>query len=426
MIVDELILYRNFKADELLRDMIALFENAGDATLAYSTAGRLVSISMDMGFKGNLWHTFLTYLLANNENAYTKACEIRGHVEGSVNDVALHDIGVFFRMFSFSLKDIDKKYDVDCFRPLMDFDMAEEGKMFNKRIRDRICDLAEGLAGATDPAKMKDLVEAFYKDYGVGLFGLHKAFKIHENIDNGCFEIEPIMRVAHAELEDLVGYELQKQKLMDNTEAFLKGLPANNCLLYGDSGTGKSSSIKGIMNRYYGEGLRIIELYKHQCRFLNDIMAMLKERNYKFIIYMDDLSFEDEETEYKYLKAVIEGGLEKKPGNVLIYATSNRRHLIHEGFSDKLDRGANDDIHESDTVEEKLSLYHRFGMTIYYGKPTPKEYRNIVLELSKRAGIDLDEKELLILANSWEIEHGGISGRTARQFTDYLVSKRQT
>ncbi len=425
MIVDKLILYRNFKAEILLRDMVALFENAGDAALAYSAAGRLVSISMDMGFMGNLWHTFLTYLLANNENSYSRACEIRGHVEGTVNEVALHDIGVFYDMFSFDLNDIDSKYGVDCFRSLISFDMSEEGKMFNRRIRDRICDLSVRLAAAKDPGEMKTMTEDFYKDYGVGLFGLHKAFKIHEDIESGGFEIRPIMRVAHAELEDLVGYEQQKQKLTENTEAFIKGLPAGNCLLYGDSGTGKSSSIKGIMNRYYEDGLRIIELYKHQCRYLNDIMAVLKERNYRFIIYMDDLSFEDEETEYKYLKAVIEGGLEKKPDNVLIYATSNRRHLIHEGFSDKLDRGVNDDIHESDTVEEKLSLYHRFGITIYYGKPTPKEYRNIVCELAKRNGMEMDEDELIRLAGSWEIEHGGISGRTARQFIDHLRSKGQ-
>jgi len=425
MIVDKLILYRNFKAEPLLRDLVALFENAGDAALAYSAAGRLVSISMDMGFKGNLWHTFLTYLLANNENTYSKACEIRGHVEGTVNEVALHDIGVFFDMFAFDPNDIDTKYGVDCFRPLISFDMSEEGKMFNKRIRDRICDLSVRLAAAKDPGEMKAMTEDFYKDYGVGLFGLHKAFKIHEDIESGGFEIRPIMRVAHAELKDLVGYEQQKLKLTENTEAFIKGLPAGNCLLYGDSGTGKSSSIKGIMNRYYEDGLRIIELYKHQCRYLNDIMAVLKERNYRFIIYMDDLSFEDEETEYKYLKAVIEGGLEKKPDNVLIYATSNRRHLIHEGFSDKLDRGVNDDIHESDTVEEKLSLYHRFGITIYYGKPTPKEYRNIVCELARRNGMEMDEDELIRQAGSWEIEHGGISGRTARQFIDHLRSKGQ-
>ena len=423
MISEELILYRNFKAQKLLDDLITLFEGEGSMALAYDTAGRLVSFSMDMGFTGNLWHVFLTYLLANNENAYTKACEIRGHVEGTVNDIALHDLSIFYQMFYYDIADIDRKYKIECFTPLTSFEMTDEGKMFNKRIRDRIVGLSENLTKAGDPDEMKVLIEDFYKDYGVGLFGLHKAFKIHESLTENSFSIEPVKRVAHINLEDLVGYELQKKKLTDNTEAFLKGLPANNCLLYGDSGTGKSSSIKGIMNRYYEKGLRIIELYKHQFRFLNDIMAQLKERNYRFIIYMDDLSFEDQETEYKYLKAIIEGGLEKKPENVLIYATSNRRHLIHEGFKDKLDRGANDDIHESDTVEEKLSLYHRFGITIYYGKPTPKEYRYIVSELAKRNSIVMPEEELLLSAGQWELEHGGLSGRTACQFIDHIIAK---
>ncbi|MCR5747146.1 MAG: ATP-binding protein [Lachnospiraceae bacterium] len=423
MITDELILYRNFKLQDILNDMITLFEGKGDPSLAYAAAGKLITMATERGFYGNLWHDFLTYLLANNENAFSKACEIRGASEGTLNDIAMHDMGVFYQMFFYNIEDIDRRYDVDCFSMLTDFNMPTEGYMFNRRIRDHICTLSENLAMSADPGEMKLLVENFYKDFGVGLFGLHKAFKIHENPNNNDFDIVPIKRVAHVKLEDLVGYELQKEKLIANTEAFLSGLPANNCLLYGDSGTGKSSSIKGIMNKYYGKGLRIIELYKHQFRFLNDIMAILKERNYCFIIYMDDLSFEDQEIEYKYLKAVIEGGLEKKPNNVLIYATSNRRHLIHEGFKDKLDRSETDDIHESDTVEEKLSLYHRFGMTIYYGKPTPKEFKQIVTTLAEKHSVHMDEEDLLLKANRWEIEHGGLSGRTARQFIDHILSR---
>lgn len=137
----------------------------------------------------------------------------------------------------------------------------------------------------------------------------------------------PLQRIAHVRLDDLVGYEIAKKKLIDNTEAFVKGRKANNCLLFGDAGTGKSTSIKAILNQYYDQGLRMIEVYKHQFQDLNDVIAQVKNRNYKFIIYMDDLSFEEFEIEYKYLKAVIEGGLERKPDNVLIYATSNRRHL---------------------------------------------------------------------------------------------------
>ena len=216
-----------------------------------------------------------------------------------------------------------------------------------------------------------------------------------------------------------MGYESAKKKLVDNTEAFVKGRRANNCLLFGDAGTGKSSSIKAILNKYYDQGLRMIEVYKHQFQDLNDVIAQIKNRNYKFIIYMDDLSFEEFEIEYKYLKAVIEGGLERKPDNVLIYATSNRRHLIRESFRDKEER--DEELHTNDTVQEKLSLVARFGVTIYFGKPAKKEFQEIVRQLAKRNGIEMDEEQLLLEANRWELNHGGMSGRTAQQFIDYLL-----
>ena len=234
-------------------------------------------------------------------------------------------------------------------------------------------------------------------------------------------EIVPITNIAHVYLEDLVGYESAKKKLIDNTEAFVAGRRANNCLLFGDAGTGKSSSIKGILNRYYDRGLRIIEVYKHQFQDLNDIIAQIKNRNYRFIIYMDDLSFEEFEIEYKYLKAVIEGGLEKKPDNILIYATSNRRHLIRENFSDKEE--TREDMHTSDTVQEKLSLVYRFGVSIYFGSPSKKEFQNIVKVLAERQGIDMPQEELLLEAGRWEMNHGGLSGRTAQQFIDYLFGQ---
>ena len=218
-----------------------------------------------------------------------------------------------------------------------------------------------------------------------------------------------------------VGNEIQKKKLTDNTEAFVNGKKANNCLLYGDAGTGKSSCIKAIANEYYGSGLRIIEVYKHQFQDLNDVIAQIKNRNYKFIIYMDDLSFEEFEIEYKYLKAVIEGGLEKKPENVLIYATSNRRHLIRETFKDKQDR--DEELHVNDTVQEKLSLVSRFGVSIYFGSPDKKQFQQIVQTLADRYGVAMSEDELLLKANQWELSHGGLSGRTAQQFIDYLLGQ---
>jgi predicted AAA+ superfamily ATPase len=225
-------------------------------------------------------------------------------------------------------------------------------------------------------------------------------------------------------LQDLVGYEIQKKKLIDNTEAFVQGRKANNALLFGDSGTGKSTSIKAIVNEYYDQGLRMIEIYKHQFKDLSTVISMIKNRNYKFIIYMDDLSFEEFEIEYKFLKAVIEGGVETKPDNILIYATSNRRHLIKETWNDRNDMESDNGIHRSDTIEEKLSLVNRFGCTINYSKPSQKEYFDIVISLAKKNNIAMSEKELCAEANKWELSHGGISGRTAQQFINYCLGKQ--
>lgn len=439
MRISELILYRDFHHGDILEKAVALVssvaakEKAQDETSEYllsQSEGKslyhgllheLFELSSSHGFEGNLWHTYLTYLLANHENAYSTACEIRGNVVGSINDVAYHDFEIFKELFAIDFADIDKALGVD-FAPIINnYRQVDEGKMFNKRVRDRICDLAKMLATARDADELKDMTTQFYKEFGVGKFGLHKAFRIDHDTDNNVV-IKPITNIKHVYLEDLVGYELAKQKLIDNTEAFIEGKPCNNCLLFGDAGTGKSSSIKGILNRYYESGLRIIEVYKHQFVDLNEVIAQIKSRNYKFILYMDDLSFEDFEIEYKYLKAVIEGGLEKKPANILIYATSNRRHIVRENYNDRAE--IREDMHADDTVQEKLSLASRFGVTIYFGSPNKKEFNNIVTTLAKRNDITMDEDELLLEANKWELSHGGLSGRTAQNFINYILGSR--
>ena len=299
---------------------------------------------------------------------------------------------------------------------------SNAGKVFNRRIRDRICNLAEGLADSSDAIDFKRKMTQFYKEFGVGKFGLHKAFRI-DHPEGKTMSVEPITNIAHVHLDDLVGYEIAKKKLIDNTEAFVKGKKANNCLLFGDAGTGKSSSIKAILNQYYDQGLRMIEVYKHQFKDLNDVIAQIKNRNYKFIIYMDDLSFEEFEIEYKYLKAVIEGALEKKPDNILIYATSTRRHLVRETFKDKADR--DEELHTNDTVQEKLSLVYRFGVRIYFGKPDKNQFQEIVRTLAARYGVTMPEDELLLKANQGELSHGGLTGGAAQQFFDYIVGTEE-
>lgn len=428
--IKELILYRNFEDKEILEIMSEAFlkmeqgeKIEGQLKEAlYECAHKLSEMAGKYGYEGNIWHCYLTHLLANNENSYSTSCEIVGEIEGSVNEIALHDFKIFKELFQCNLEKLSQYVCSDVFKYLINYvSINENSKVFNKRIRDRICDLSRALAATADEVEFKQVITEFYGEFGVGKFGLHKAFRI-EHTENGV-EIVPITNIAHVHLDDLVGYEIAKKKLVDNTEAFVEGRKANNCLLFGDAGTGKSSSIKGILNEYYDKGLRIIEAYKHQFQDLNEVISQIKNRNYKFIIYMDDLSFEEFEIEYKYLKAVIEGGLEKKPNNILIYATSNRRHLVREKFSDKEER--NDDIHSNDTVQEKLSLVYRFGVSIYFGKPDKKQFQEIVKTLAERYHISMPEEELLLEANKWELSHGGLSGRTAQQFIDYLLGKKE-
>lgn len=429
MRTNELILYKYMEHEELLRNMTFLIENADNEYynkedlkgLLFESLNEMIELASSYGFEGNLWHNFLTFLLANSENAYSTACEVVGEVEGSINQAALHDLEIFRELFHCDLHEMEEKIGVNCMYMIEEYHHTNgHGKVFNKRIRDRICDLSRALGGAEDAAEFKKIVTAFYKEFGVGKLGLHKAFRVDHD-ENGV-QIVPITNIAHVHLDDLVGYEMAKKKLIDNTEAFVNGKKANNCLLFGDAGTGKSSSIKAILNQYYDRGLRMIEVYKHQFQDLNDVIAQVKNRNYKFIIYMDDLSFEEFEIEYKYLKAVIEGGLEKKPDNILIYATSNRRHLVRETFKDKADR--DEELHTNDTVQEKLSLVGRFGVTIYFGKPDKKEFQKIVRALAARNGVNMPEEELLLEANKWELSHGGLSGRTAQQFIDYLLGQQ--
>ena len=384
----------------------------------FSCMHDLVELAGNYGFENNLWHNYLTFLLVNNENIFSTACEIRGVTEGSLLSLARHDFAIFRELFACDFTELERMLQAGVFEEFLHYARTEStGKLFNRRIRDRICELSDQLANAETLEAFTEYMVSFYKEFGVGKLGLHKAFRVAHVGDD--VQIEPITNIAHVKLEDLVGYELQKKKLIDNTEAFVEGRSANNCLLFGDAGTGKSSSIKAILNRYYDRGLRIIEVYKHQFQDLNEVIAQIKNRNYKFIIYMDDLSFEEFEIEYKYLKAVIEGGLEKKPDNILIYATSNRRHLIKESFRDNEE--LHGDLHSNDTIQEKLSLVSRFGVTIYFGSPDKKEFQQIVRTLAERNGIDMPEDQLLLEANKWELSHGGLSGRTAQQFVDYVL-----
>ncbi len=412
--IDDLILYRDLKFEDTIRMFCALDKNSTNVS---KTISKMLEVAGEYGLHGNLWANILALALAYNENVYSKATEIVGKTSGSINTFAIHDFRILRELIHF-IPNING----DLLKEIYNYEgNGRDSKLVNTRVRDRILRLSKQLMEADSDNEFKDIITEFYKEYGVGKFGLNKAFRIEEGTDLKTANIIPITRVEHVYLNDIIGYDLQKKKLTHNTESFINGKPANNCLLYGDAGTGKSSSVKAIVNEYYDKGLRIIEIYKHQFRYLSDILEQLKDRNYKFIIYMDDLSFEESELEYKYLKAILEGGFGRRPENVLIYATSNRRHLIRESFRDKTE--TDEELHTRDTVEEKLSLSARFGEKIYYGSPDKKEFNSIVLALAKKHNIDMDESEILSKANMWELSHGGMSGRSATQFITYLQSQ---
>lgn len=437
-LISKLVVYKNIGDDSLLFQLAKVikeydqcremkedidFHKDNITSKIYTLINRLLEIATEYGFNNNLWHNYLAYLLATTENPFSITCEKVGAKDGTVNRFAENDFRIFKKLFDYDFSDLEKELDINCFSVISHYCSIEKNSSsYNRNVSEKVRQLSEKIENSRDEHEIFTHVTEFYRDYGVGMFGLNKAFRITK--DNRQMDILPITNTLEVQLSDLVGYEIQKKKLVDNTRAFVEGKKANNVLLFGDSGTGKSTSVKAILNEYYKDGLRMIEIYKHQFEDLSAVIARIKNRNYKFIIYMDDLSFEEFEIEYKYLKAVIEGGLETKPDNILIYATSNRRHLIRETWNDRSDMERTEELHRSDTVQEKLSLVARFGVTINFSAPAKKEYMEIVKILARRNNnINLTDEELFLEANKWELSHGGMSGRTAQQFVNYLAGQ---
>lgn len=428
----KLVIYRNLEEDSILFQLADICEDFVNGnyvkedliTRIYVEINKLLDVATQYGFDENLWHNYLAYIVATNENPFSITCEKVGSTDGTVNQFAKGDFRIFKALFDYDFSKMEESLGINCFSIILHYHSVEKKeRRYNKSVSDKVRQLSKQMEQAKGEEEMFTIVTDFYRTYGVGKFGLNKAFRVRH--EEAGVELIPISNTEEVRLDDLIGYELQKEKLVENTKNFVEGRKANNCLLFGDSGTGKSTSIKAILNEYYSQGLRMIEIYKHQFKDLSTVITQIMNRNYRFIIYMDDLSFEEFEIEYKYLKAVIEGGLETKPDNVLIYATSNRRHLIRETWSDRSDM-SQDELHRSDTMQEKLSLVNRFGVSINYAKPSQREYFDIVCKLAKRYdNITMNDEELCREANKWELSHGGISGRTAQQFINYLAGKER-
>ncbi len=258
-----------------------------------------------------------------------------------------------------------------------------------------------------------DTLSDFYRRNGCGMFARYRAF-IWRNKS-----IQPVLHPDPVSINGLKGYDIPRNLVIDNTEAFINGFQSNNCLLYGDRGTGKSSTVKAILNKYYKDGLRMIEIPKDRLADFPLLTERIAELPLKFIIFIDDLSFSNDDSSYAQLKAVLEGGLAVRPDNSLIYATSNRRHIIKETFSER----EGDDLHRNDTIQESLSLSDRFGLSVSFTKPDKKQYLDIVFALAKEKQLKISIDELTIGAEKYAIERGGRSPRCAKQYISAIEAE---
>ncbi len=363
----------------------------------------LLKFAEKYGIEGNLIKAKVAWLLMNDENPFSLSVE-RNDNMGSACELGKKDVKEIRKLFFEKVEEPFSDY-----IPLNKNISGEE-----KRIGKAILGFVKVLEETKSEDEFFIAVKDYYIKNGVGTFGINKAFYMQ---DDG--KLVPVSHIREADFSELWGYESQQERLVSNTAAFANGKTANNVLLYGDSGTGKSTSIKAVLNKFFDSGVRMIQIQKHQFVHLSHLTETLKKRNYRFIIYIDDLSFEEFEVEYKYLKAAIEGGLEEKPENVLIYATSNRRHLIKETFGER----EADDIHRNETIQEKISLSDRFGLQIYYEKPSQQQYFEIAKHLAAIEGLSIDEETLIAEAKKWGVSHGGFSGRAAKQLILNLKTK---
>ena len=377
-----------------------IFDGAADK---FEIASLLVERAERLGLSGNLYRAYLIYLLAHEPNLISTTLETNGGKIGeSLREIFIHDVEILLPILRGELWS-DLKI-LNLYKPTV----KNSDEAFNELMRH-----LENLFDANEIAAA--FIE-HWRRFGYGDIATYRAFRWDK-------ELVGVRHFETIRLEDLIGYVHQKELLKGNTTAFIEGKPANNVLLVGARGTGKSSGVKALVNEYYQQGLRLVQITKPQLKSLPDLMETLRKfLSKRFIIFLDDLSFEESEAEYKYLKSAIEGGVESRPENVLIYATSNRRHLIRETWRDRGDD--HDELYRDDSANETISLSDRFGLIIHYYAPTQAEYLEIIRSMLKRRGVELDAETLRLEGLRWEMSHSGRNGRTAQQFVNHYLGQR--
>jgi len=325
-------------------------------------------------------------LVCEDENVYIKS-RARGYkISRELSEAVFHELSVFEELASLTPDNFKDDLGVDFVLPF-----KSEKWNFNEKYEERIKNVDR---------------------YGYGIFSTFRMFRLSDDK-----VIEPIVSADKTSMSKFVGYEEERSRVVANTLAFLEGRPAANTLLCGDAGTGKSSTVKAVANEFFDRGLRLIELRKDQLHYLPYVMGKISENPLKFIIFIDDLAFNRSDDNFSMLKAALEGSASAKADNAVIYATSNRRHIIKESFSDR----EGNDVHRNDTMQETLSLSERFGLVVLFSKPNKQLYLDIVHELARRNKIKMDENELDIKAEAFALRRGSRSARCAEQFIDSLM-----
>ncbi|MCR5834163.1 MAG: ATP-binding protein [Selenomonadaceae bacterium] len=378
-----------------------------------SSAANLIERAETLGLGGNLYRSYLIYLLAHEPNLISTSIEMHGgKISEDLRKLFIHDILSLLPILSSELENF---YLVS--EPYIPTMPNQDESL--KNLMTALDEVYDTKPHTNEATKIADIFIEHYRNFGYGDIAAYRAFRW----DATTSSIIGIRHFESIRLDDLIGYVHQKELLTGNTSAFVDGKPANNVLLVGARGTGKSSGVKALVNEYYAKGLRLVQITKPQLKSLPELMETLRRfMSKKFIIFLDDLSFEESDAEYKYLKSAIEGGVESRPQNVLIYATSNRRHLIRETWRDRAD--GQDEIYRDDSVNENISLSDRFGLIIQYYAPTQTEYLEIIRSMLKRRGIKLDDETLRIEGLRWEMSHSGRNGRTAQQFVNHYLGQR--
>ena len=418
--LNTLSIYRNLLDDKIIINLKKLLESI----ISNSEIKDTMYFYGELLYNTNKEGSFVEYMAKKvilDENPFTIAAEKYGRgINEEILKAAKYDLWILGQIVSFDFESLLKYILIISENKIINDSFTDmpllPNKVYNKNLE---------YSFLFENYHWHEIIEEFIEFHskkGAGKFCTNSTF-----VWSG--DTFGIVKVSNSEdilLKNLIGYENQKEIILENTENFINGYPANNILLYGDRGTGKSSTVKALAKLYENKGLRIVEVYKNMINDFPKLISLLSKRNFKFIIFIDDIAFENNEESYTAMKALLEGSVESKPSNMLIYATSNRKHLIKETFKDRqglYSDNIEEEIHSRDNIQEKLSLSDRFGIRVIFPSTDQKEYLNIVEQLALRRGLSIEKQILFEEAIRWEMRFNGLSPRTAKQFVDYIEGR---